>query len=108
MVGTIRNRYAPVYRLPAALAFAGPAVLIIVTRGGFLPLAIAWWVASLAVASITNRSARMGVSAALIPLCSLTTFEGGLFMLPAVVTLLAIDVTKAAGTAQKTPQHSGH
>jgi len=107
MVVTAR-RYPPIYRVPAVLALAGPAVLIVATRGSFLPFAVAWWAASLAVASIPKHGARIGVAVALIPLCWLTTFEGGLFMLPAVVALLAIDVAKASATSHETPQASGH
>jgi hypothetical protein len=33
----------------------------------------------------------MGLTAALIPVCVLATFEGGLFMLPAAMSLLMID-----------------
>jgi hypothetical protein len=38
----------------------------------------------------------MIVTVVLIPVCVLTVFEGGLFMLPAVLTLLAIDARHPA------------
>jgi len=109
MVVTIRNRYMPVYRLPAALALAGPAFLVVVTHGSFVPLAVGWWILLFVVASIKNRRARIGVTVALIPICVLTTFEGGLFMLPAVVALLVIDTTKATPNPTHTaPRGSSH
>lgn len=90
----MRNRYSRIYGLPAVLAFVGPVFLVLVTGGGFLPLAIGWWIASLTLACIKSRRTRMGLAVALLPICVLTTFEGGLFMLPAVVALLAIDLTR--------------
>jgi hypothetical protein len=80
-----------VYLLPAILALAGPALLIVLTHGSFWPLAIAWWLCAAIVAVIRSHRWRMVVTVVLIPVCVLTTFEGGLFMLPAVLTLLAID-----------------
>ena len=85
-----------VYLLPAILAFAGPALLIVLTHGSFLPLAIAWWLCAAMVAVIRNQRWRMIVTVVLIPVCLLTVFEGGLFMLPAVLTLLAIDARHPA------------
>jgi hypothetical protein len=105
----MRDRYEWVYLLPALLAFGGPAYLVVATRGGFWPLAVGWWVGSLVVASIKRRVVRAGVTVALLPICVLAAFEGGLFMLPALVTLLAIDASIAASTPSKrTPQHSSH
>lgn len=103
----MRDRYERVYLWPAVLAFAGPAFLVVATRGNFWPLAVGWWVGSLVVASIKKRGVRIGVTVALLPICVLATFEGGLFMLPAVLALLAIDASNAASTPSKgTPQHS--
>jgi hypothetical protein len=41
----------------------------------------------------------MGVTGFLIPACLVAVFEGGLFLLPAVISLLLIDATRvqAAG-----------
>jgi hypothetical protein len=103
----IRSRYPPVYRLPAALAVAGPTFLVAVTRGDFLPLAVAWLIASFAVASIRNRAIRIGVTVTLMPVCLLTAFEGGLFMLPAALTMLALDLNNpTATTSNRPPSHS--
>ena len=91
-VRTIRG----VYLLPAILAFAGPALLIVLTHGGFWPVAIAWWLCAALVGVIRNRRWRMIVTVVLIPVCVVTVFEGGLFMLPAVLALLAIDARHPA------------
>jgi hypothetical protein len=88
-----------VYLLPAMLAFAGPALLIVLTHGAFWPLALAWWLCAAVVAVIRNHRWRMIVTVVLIPVCVLTVFEGGLFMLPAVLTLLAIDARHPAPQA---------
>jgi hypothetical protein len=42
----LRNRYEPVYLVPGAFALAGPAFLVVATKGGFLPLAVVWWAAA--------------------------------------------------------------
>ncbi len=85
-----------VYLLPAVLAFSGPALLIVLTHGAFWPLALAWWLCAAVVGVIRNRRWRMIVTVVLIPVCVLTVFEGGLFMLPAVLALLAIDARHSA------------
>jgi hypothetical protein len=106
---SVRNRYTRAHLVPAALAFAGPAFLVVATGGGFWPLAVGWWAVALIVASIKRRRARIGVAIAFLPICVVTTFEGGLFMLPAVIALLAIDARNAASTpAKRIPQHSPH
>ena len=55
-------------------------------------LVVAWGVAALVIAFgarvVRAPLARAAVCAALVPLCVLLTFEGGLFFLPAVVALL--------------------
>jgi hypothetical protein len=90
-----------VYLLPALLAFAALALLMFLTQGAFWPLAIVWLSCAAVVVVIRNRRWRVIVTVALLPICVLTTFEGGLLMLPAVVSLLAIDarfsVPRAAG-----------
>lgn len=91
-----------VYLLPAMLAFAGPALLIVLTHGGFWPLALVWWLCAAVVAVIRGHRWRMIVTVVLMPVCVLTVFEGGLFMLPAVLTLLAIDARHPA------PQAASH
>ena len=54
-------------------------------------MALVWWLCAAVVAVIRSHRWRMIVTVVLIPVCVLTAFEGGLFMLPAVLTLLAID-----------------
>ena len=85
-----------VYLLPVILALAGPAVLIVLTEGSFWPLAIGWWLVAAMVGAVRNRRWRMVVAALLIPVCVVTVFEGGLYVLPALLTLLAIDAIKGA------------
>lgn len=79
------------YLLPAVLAVSALGLLMVLTQGAFWPLAILWLLCAAVVAVIRNRRRRVIVTVALIPVCVLTTFEGGLLMLPSVVTLLAID-----------------
>jgi len=93
------GRYGPAYAIPALLAFAGPAVLVGVTHGGFLPFALGWWVVACVIALVSNRRARIAATSALMPVCVLTAFEGGLFMLPAALALLVIDLRGRSGTA---------
>jgi hypothetical protein len=88
-----------VYLLPALLAFAGPALLIVLTQGAFWPLAILWWLCAAVIGVISNRRRRVIVTIVLIPVCVLTLFEGGPVMLPAALTLLAIDATFSATQA---------
>ena len=103
----MRSGYRPVYLLPAVLALAGPLVLVAATRGGFLPFALGWWGLSLIVASIGKRRVRIGASLLLMPACVLFVFEGGLFMLPAILSMFFIDV--ASGSASPSaPQHALH
>jgi hypothetical protein len=104
----MRARYTRVYALPAALAFAGPAVLVVATGGDFWPFALGWWVVSLVVASIKSRGIRIAVTVAALPICVLTVFEGGLFMLPAALALLALDASHSASPRKETAQHSPH
>jgi hypothetical protein len=106
---TMLGPYTRAYVLPGVLAFAGPAVLVAATWGRFWPFVLGWWGASFAVASIRSRSMRMGLTIGLLPICVLTAFEGGLFMLPAAITLLAIDASNPASAPPKQrPQQSAH
>jgi hypothetical protein len=106
---TMLGSYPRAYVLPATLAFAGPTFLLVATGGRFWPLALGWWGASLVVASIKSRRTRIGLTIGLLPICVLATFEGGLFMLPAAITLLAIDASNAASAPSKRrPQHPAH
>ena len=84
------------------LAFAGPALLIVLTHGEFWPFALVWWLCAAVVAVIRSQRWRRIVTIVSIPVCVLTVFEGGLFMLPAVLALLAIDAKHPA------PQAASH
>ena len=102
IVLSVRAAVRRAYLLPVVLAFAGPVLLIGLTGGAFWPLAIAWWLCAAVVGLIRNQRWRKIVTVVLIPVCVLTVFEGGLFMLPAVLTLLAIDARHSA------PQAAAH
>ena len=95
----MRERHVSAYLVPAVIALVGPLVLIAATDGGFLPFALGWWLLSLVVALIRPRKGRVAAAAALVPLCVLTTFEGGLWMLPAVVALLVVELSRPSGGA---------
>jgi hypothetical protein len=64
---------------------------------------------SLIVASVGSRKVRIGISLLLMPACVLLAFEGGLFMLPAIVSMFFIDVASGpASPSAKAPQHAPH
>lgn len=101
------GRYAPAYAIPGVLALAGPAVLVGATRGAFLPFALGWWLLAVVIALLRHRRARIAATIALIPICVVTTFEGGLFMLPAALSLLLIDVSRRrTGLRDRAPEPS--
>jgi hypothetical protein len=51
----------------------------------------------------------MVVSLLLIPTCVLFVFEGGLFILPAIVSMFLIDVASGlARPSATTPRHAAH
>jgi hypothetical protein len=64
-------------------------------------LAAAWGVGALVVASgvraVRSSIARVSICAALVPLCVVLTFEGGLFFVPAAVALLLAAVLEWRG-----------
>jgi hypothetical protein len=102
----VRTRYSSIYLVPGVLASAGPAFLVAVTGRGFLPLAVAWWAAAVAVAAVRSGAVRLRVCLALIPICVLTTFEGGLFMLPAVAAMCAIELGRGSARASRSARHA--
>jgi hypothetical protein len=87
--------------VPAALALAGPALLVLVTRGAFALVALLWWAGALLLARLRPRSRRV-VTVILVPVCVVTAFEGGLFMLPALIALAVIDARLADGQTSST------
>lgn len=77
--------------LPLALAALGVAVPTVLTEGAFWPFALGWIAAVCAIALLL-RVVRHPVAVA-IPAavgCILFTFEGGLFLLPAVISLALV------------------
>lgn len=77
--------------IPGALAALGILAILAAVGTDSLPLVGFWIVSSLAVAWIWRTSGRIirtGLALALLPTCVLMTFEGGLFLLPAVFALV--------------------
>jgi hypothetical protein len=75
----------------AAFALAGCLLIPLSVGPESWPLAAAWLAASLAIGLIWSRLAhafRFGLAVALLPLCILLTWEGGLFFVPSAVALI--------------------
>ena len=91
----LRSRYTA----PALLALIGLIAALVLTRGGFWPLAIVWMfgIAALVVLRrlFPSRSAGIVLAAFAIVACPLLTFEGGLFLLPAALALLLVEIGTA-------------
>ena len=106
--GPFRGREAGVLvRIAVALFAVAEGVNLIAVGWDALPLVAAWGAAALVLALLAHfvraPNARLLVSAALLPLCVLLTFEGGLFFVPAAAVLLLAAlrdrrVSRRAGT----------
>ena len=73
---------------PLALATLGIGAATVLTGGAFWPFALAW-IAAVCVVALLFRVVRHPVAIA-VPAavaCVLFTFEGGLFLLPAAISL---------------------
>ena len=84
------------YVLSASLLLAGLAFLAVVTSGAFLPLSVIWLLAGMAVAVLLRalgegRGNRVVITLFLVVACPVLVFEGGFFVLPSALTLLAAD-----------------
>jgi hypothetical protein len=91
----------------------GLGFLAVVTSGGFLPLAIIWLLAGMA-AAVTMRAlgvarrSRVLLAVFVVAACPVLVFEGGLFVLPSALTLLAAEVIAMARPQRGMPlSHSG-
>lgn len=76
--------------ISGVLAALGMLAILVLVGISFLPLVGFWLVVSLGVGWIwrtSGRVLRVGLSLALLPMCVLMTFEGGLFFLPAAFAL---------------------
>jgi hypothetical protein len=74
--------------VPLALAALGIGAATVLTGGAFWPFALAWIAAVCAVAlllRVVRHPVALAVPAAVA--CVLFTFEGGLFLLPAAISL---------------------
>lgn len=83
------------HAVPAVLV-AGGAVIIVISVGvEALPLAGGWILAAALAGWLWFRARatlRLGIALALVPVCILLTWEGGLFFLPAALALIAISL----------------
>jgi hypothetical protein len=60
------------------------------------PLVLGWLAASLLVGLFWERLApsfRLALAVGLLPVCVLLTWEGGLFLLPGVITLIVASIS---------------
>jgi hypothetical protein len=74
--------------VPLALAALGIGAATVLTGGAFRPFALAWLAAAALVAlllRVVRRPVAIAIPAAVA--CVLFTFEGGLFLLPAAISL---------------------
>lgn len=84
--------------IPWLLALVALALLLGVSRFTVWPLVLAWlvvlvviWVMSRSVT--TTRSQRIVIAVGLVPILFLLAFEGGWYLIPAVLTWLAIQLS---------------
>jgi hypothetical protein len=91
----------------ALVLFIAAEVTILLTVGWQAWwLVVAWGIAGLVLAlgarSVRPPLARVVICAALVPLCVVLTFEGGLFFVPAAAALLLAAVLEWRGTRHVT------
>jgi hypothetical protein len=82
-----------VWIIPAGLAAAGVVAMLVATGGAGWPLAAGWIVVAAAVAwfeyAAHTKRARVFLPSVAILALPILAFEGGFFMLPAAVGLIA-------------------
>jgi len=78
-------------KVAVALFVAGEVFMLAAVGAESWPLLVGWAVAALVVAGVTRLARRPALRiilvALLLPACVITTFEGGLFFVPAAATL---------------------
>ena len=78
-------------KISVALFIAGEAFILAAVGAESWPTIVGWVVVALVVAGVTRLvhapAARIILAALLLPGCVATTFEGGLFFLPAAAAL---------------------
>jgi hypothetical protein len=79
--------------IAAGLAVAACVLLVSLAPGSW-PLVLLWALASVLVGVVWERlvSIRLALAVALLPLCVLLTFEGGLFLIPSVIALIVASI----------------
>lgn len=93
------SRTRALYLLSAGLLFVGLGSFAVATSGGFLPLMVVWLLAGMVVAMTMRalgeaRRSRVLLAVVVVAACPVFTFEGGLFVLPSALTLLAAEALK--------------
>jgi len=73
--------------LPLALAALGIAAPLVLTGGAFWPFALAWLGAVTVAAFLCRRTRPLAVAIPAAAACVLFAFEGGLFLMPAAISL---------------------
>jgi hypothetical protein len=83
--------------LPLALPALGIGAATVLTGGAFWPFALAW-IAAAGVVALLLRVVRRPIAIAVpaAAACVLFTFEGGLFLLPAAISLALVDASPEA------------
>lgn len=85
------------YAIPGVLALIGLATALAATHGAFWPLALVWVSGILLLIGLSRlfeptRIARTVTAGLVVVACPILTFEGGLFLFPAALALLIIEV----------------
>jgi hypothetical protein len=82
--------------LPTGLVVAACIAIVSLVGSDSLPLVAGWLVGALVIGALWTAlpRLRLTLSIALLPLCVLLTWEGGLFFLPAAVALLGISIAE--------------
>jgi hypothetical protein len=104
----MRTRPSP-YAIPSLLAALGLAVLLVATRGAFWPLALVCVAAIVVLIAArktiaSSRSGRVALAAIVVVACLILTFEGGLFLLPAALALLAVEARRGGNESLRVSQ----
>src|SRR5437867_4308905 len=81
---------------PPLLALAACLSILLGVGPGSWPLLVGWLAAIILVATVWEAApvVRVGMAIALIPLCILLTWEGGLFFVPSAAALVILAVVE--------------
>ena len=78
--------------LPAALALAACLTIFVAVGPESLPLVLLWLAASVLAGAVWARvpALDLALPLALLPICVLLTWEGGLFFVPSVIAMIVV------------------